>query len=175
MSEWMRRNRWWLLLAAWIIFILSLFGPAYDVELLRILGAGMPVWALPVAARAEMSGNESPGIDAFALFAMVCFLLSTIIMVVGTEVRPIAFAKWPVMVIGLLLTWAIPIAHLLPEHEHWHLLFLDCKLLWGFYLFACALTVGFVACVLGPPKSPRPGRARGFAVLPPVRPPPPAR
>jgi hypothetical protein len=168
MLKWMRKRRWWILLAAWLLFFSSLWMPAIGFPNLMFLSPDLiPVRALPLYGILELSPVLEPGGELFALFGMLFFLASPLLLLVRSYRPIISRAGW-VAGFALLLPWGILVIHVcLPDGPLGRV-----PLLWGYYLFAAAQTLAFVACAVDPPKLPKANRQRGFAVLPSVPPPP---
>jgi hypothetical protein len=174
MLKWMRKRRWWILLAAWLLFVASLFSPAINAPNIMFLSIGpIRVGTLPLYALLELHPHFPMGLEPFVLLGMVFFMASPLLMLArGIGRFPSGLAM--ILDFGLLLPWGVPICRAFlagsPAVRDVYLVRFD--LLLGYYLFAAAQTLAFVACAVGPPKLPKANRQRGFAVLPSVPPPP---
>jgi hypothetical protein len=161
--SWIRWRRRLILIVAWLLWSLSLSAPAVNFPNIVFLSPDpIKVRSLVAYAALELAAPLI-GAEIAAAAGMVFFLVSPLTLFARAGGRVVSRIGW-VMSTGLLLPWGMTFLR-------------GCttgSLMWGYYLFASAQTLAFVACAVGPPKSPRAGNQRGFSVLPPVRPPPPA-
>jgi hypothetical protein len=164
---WMRSRRRLMLIVAWLIWSLSLSAPAINFPNIVFLSDDMiRVRSLVLYGIVELSPALGPGAEILPYFGMMFFVVSPLTMLARARGRILSRIGW-LMTAGLLLPWGMPILRFCTPH-----IFLGgYPLMWGFYLFASAQTLAFVACAIGPSKPQKASRQRGFAVLPPVRPP----
>ena len=132
-----------LLAVAWILFLVSLFGPALA-EPFPLTGTDTtPVHAMIVVSL--LSGG-SAGLFITCAIAPLCFLLSPILVLVAPA-NFFARIIRTFLLCGLGSVWVpllvIAFSNGAPRHQ-------GHELLWGYYVFATAHALALVACVITP-------------------------
>jgi hypothetical protein len=141
-----------VLAIAWVMFAVSMFLPGEGNPPI----ASMSVSAMAIFGVADLLGL-SRGLEFFDLFGMACFLVSPLILILKPDGWILLIFRW-VFTCGLLLPWGVPgFRAIFPERLP-NIPFGIWPLLPGFYLFACAQTLAFIACAIPMPRSGYPGR-----------------
>lgn len=151
-----------LMVLAWILALISLPAPAEDTPLILLL------YRVPVGLELA-SSFLAPLQPAFRClipvpFSVILFLLSPLAFVGQAGQRRILAQRFAS--IGLLGVWAFPIIvefFIAPRDRH---LWGFQRVAWGYYLYAIANTLAFVAIQIGPQAAAKADRRHGFPVVP---------
>ena len=162
-----RRYKRWLLGVAWLLLLGSLPAPALNDHgdaafFLFFLDVNHTPVIVVVIASAIALARMPASPFSVVLVGLALFLFAP--MLLNRSDRPPRV--WPrIVALGLLAPWAFPLlCRLLPSRDPggW-----GCgRIMWGYYLFATAHTLAFVAVQIGP-RRPKHDRRRGFPVIEP--------
>lgn len=129
-----------LLYVAWGMLLVSLFGPATKEPFILIPASHMRVGVMiPVSVFAAVASHERSGNVILIFVAIVCFLASPV--VVNAPRRTFRRAMLLPVLAGALVAW-VPVA-VSTGYASDDLISLGSPM-WGYYLFASALTVSSV-------------------------------
>jgi hypothetical protein len=150
-----------LLALAWVLALISLPTPSEDTPVVLFL------YRIPVCLfiASSFGAPFAPGFRWMTLIPIsaVLFLLSPLTLLGRASPRRILIQRFASL--GLLGAWAFPIVFeyfIPPGDKH---LWGFRHVAWGYYLYAIANTIAFIAVQIRP-GTPRADSRRGFAVVP---------
>jgi hypothetical protein len=148
-----------LLRIAWLVAIGSLALPAFPGPVPLLPLPYMPVLLLALAIPLLLNGSASGG--GFFLFipAELCFILTPLLLHYIPVWGWARVIRW-VVIFGLLSIWSAPLLIIATGDR-------GGALAYGFYIFAGAHTLAFIACAHGWKGGPSGSSKVGFPVLPP--------
>lgn len=150
------RRRWLIVIIAWALMLISVVSPAKTAPFL--FWDHVPMGVFVFTSLLGVFDEVSKANFAAALLLAILFVFF---------VSPFLVARHPSSVWGRVVWWIISLplllAWLLPLTWYGKIHFGD--LMWGFYLYAAAHSVMFVACLMAPFDTLPASRKRGFSVV----------
>ena len=149
-SKRLQRLKWYILIAAWFCLLASLVSPAF-VEPFPLL----PFWdhlamgSVVALSFGVIGENLDRGLGGALLIApLIAFLLAPL-MIARRPQSGWARVLWWSATLPLLLIWVAPPVWQAQAHRPIKLSW--SHVMWGFYIYAGAHTLMFVACLMAPP------------------------